>query len=110
MKRQSGILLPVFSLPSKYGAGSFGEESYSFVDFLSEAGQKIWQILPLVETGYGNSPYSSICSTSFNPYFISIKALKEQKLLTAAELKSAERDDFYIDYGALYNIRYTLLR
>lgn len=110
MKRQSGILLPVFSLPSKYGAGSFGEESYSFVDFLSEAGQKIWQILPLVETGYGNSPYSSICSTSFNPYFISIKALKEQKLLTAAELKSAERDDFYIDYGALYNIRYPLLR
>ena len=64
-QRISGILMPIFSLPNKYGIGSFGKESYEFVDFLSESGQKLWQILPLVQTGYGNSPYSSVSSQSF---------------------------------------------
>lgn len=102
--------MPIFSLPSKYGIGDFGKESYKFVDFLSSAGQKIWQILPLVQTGYGNSPYSSVCSTSFNPYFISPELLKEQGLITAAELKFSLSDKKYIDYGELYAVRYPLLR
>lgn len=110
MQRQSGILMPVFSLPSKYGIGSFGKESYKFIDYLSAAGQKVWQILPLVQTGYGNSPYSSVCSYSFNPYFISVELLKEQGLLTAAEIKFAKSDKEYIDYGELYSVRYPLLR
>lgn len=110
MKRQSGILLPVFSLPNEYGIGSFGEEAYKFIDFLKKSGVKMWQILPLVQTGYGNSPYSSVCSTSINPYFISLKKLKEEKLLTKEELDGAKIEPFYIDYGALYNIRYPLLR
>ena len=110
MKRLSGILMPVFSLPSKYGAGSFGKESYAFVDYLVSAGQKLWQILPLVQTGYGNSPYSSVSADSINPYFISLEALKEEGLLTAGELKFATLNGKYIDYGALYAVRYPLLK
>ena len=55
--RKSGILMPIFSLPSKYGIGSFSIEAYDFIDFLAEAGQKYWQILPLGPTSWGNSPY-----------------------------------------------------
>ncbi|MBR2498950.1 MAG: 4-alpha-glucanotransferase [Clostridia bacterium] len=110
MERCSGILMPIFSLPSKYGMGSFGKEAYKFVDFLHLAGQKIWQILPLVQTGYGNSPYSSVCSYSFNPYFISVESLKEQKLITKAEASFALSNKKYIDYGDLYAVRYPLLR
>ena len=110
MQRQSGVLLPVFSLPSKYGIGDFGKESYRFVDILSGAKQRIWQILPLVQTGYGNSPYSSVCSTSFNPYFISIERLKEQGLITSEELKFSISNKKYIDYGELYAVRFALLK
>ena len=110
MKRQSGILLPVFSLPSEYKIGSFGSESYGFIDFLNSAGVKIWQVLPLVETGYGNSPYSSVCSYSFNPYFISLEKLAEENLLYSEEIAAAKNDSFYVDYGALYNVIYPLLR
>ena len=102
--------MPIFSLPSKYGIGDFGKESYKFVDNLSASGQKIWQILPLVQTGYGNSPYSSISSTSFNPYFISPEKLKDQGLITSAELKFSLSNKKYIDYGELYAVRYPLLR
>ena len=111
MERKSGILCPVFSLPSKYGIGGFGTESYKFIDFLKESNQRIWQILPLVQTGYGNSPYSSVSSESFNPYFISIDELRKQKLLTEREAKFAVvKDKKYIDYGELYSVRYPLLR
>lgn len=101
--------MPIFSLPSKYGIGDFGKESYNFIDVLYKSGQKVWQILPLVQTGYGNSPYSSVCSTSFNPYFISIEKLKEMGLITASELKSSLCNQKYIDYGFLYNVRFPLL-
>ena len=87
--RRSGVLMPIFSLSGKYGTGDFNG-GYKFVDFLSESKQKIWQILPLVQTGYGNSPYSSVCSYSFNPYFISVELLKKDGLLTSSELKFAE--------------------
>ena len=110
MNRRSGILMPIFSLPSKYGIGSFGKESYKFVDFLSLSGQKVWQILPLVQTGFGDSPYSSVCSYSFNPYFISVDELKTQKLITTAEAKFQESNKEYVDYGELYAVRYPLLR
>ena len=58
-KRKSGVLLPVTSLPSKHGIGCFSKEAYDFVDFLKKAKQKYWQILPLGQTGYGDSPYQS---------------------------------------------------
>ena len=110
MQRSSGVLMPIFSLPSKFGIGSFGKESYKFIDFLYKSGQKVWQILPLVQTGYGNSPYSSICSTSFNPYFISVESLKDRGLISNADVKFAMCDSEYIDYGNLYSVRYFLLR
>ena len=69
--------MPVFSLPSEYGIGDFGSGAYGFIDYLKKAGQSVWQILPLVQTGYGNSPYSSVCSYSFNHYFISPEILLE---------------------------------
>ncbi len=110
MKRQNGILMPIFSLPNKYGIGDFGKSAYEFVDFLQSAGQSVWQILPLVQTGYGNSPYSSISAQSVNPYFISPEKLFEQGLITARELNGARLECGLIDYGALYTVRFPLLR
>ena len=87
--------MPIFSLPSKYGMGSFGKEGYEFVDFLRMSGQKIWQVLPLVQTGFGNSPYSSVSSDSFNPYFISVEQLKNEGLLTENPKISAVDGGYY---------------
>ena len=70
--RESGILMPVSSLPGPYGIGCFGKEAFKFVDFLAQAGQKIWQILPLSPTGYGDSPYQSCSAFAGNPYFIDL--------------------------------------
>ena len=69
--------MPVSSLPSKYGIGSFGKWAYRFVDFLKEAGQTYWQMLPLVMTGYGDSPYQTVCDVSGNPYFIDLETLRD---------------------------------
>ena len=68
MNRASGILLPVTSLPSKYGIGCFSKEAYEFIDELKEAGQSYWQILPLSPTSYGDSPYQSFSSFAGNHY------------------------------------------
>ena len=110
MKRKSGILLHISALPSKYGIGSFGAESYQFIDYLVASNQKVWEILPLNQTGFGDSPYSSCCSYSFNPYFISLEELCKQGLLTKKDLKENEDNGAYIDYGKLYNTRYPLLK
>ena len=76
--RKSGVLLPISSLPGKYGIGSFSKESYAFVDFLVKANQKIWQILPLGPTGYGDSPYQSFSTFAGNPYFIDLDELVKE--------------------------------
>lgn len=102
--------MPIFSLPGKYGIGGFGKEAYNFIDYLKSAGQKVWQILPLVQTGYGNSPYSSVSSESFNPYFISPDLLIEQGLLTEQEVEFSLANGKYIDYSELYAVRYPMLR
>ena len=73
--RTSGILMPVFSLPSEYGIGCFSKEAYQFVDFLKESGQKNWQVLPLGQTSYGDSPYQYFSSFAGNPYFIDMEQL-----------------------------------
>ena len=110
--RESGILMPVSSLPGPYGIGCFGAEALKFVDFLAEAGQKIWQILPLSPTGYGDSPYQSCSAFAGNPYFIDLDALKAEGLLTAAQLKAEKWGEkpLEIDYGTLYTSRYAVLR
>ena len=84
--RYAGILLPVFSLPGPYGAGTFGKSAYDFADFLADAGQSLWQILPLNPAGGGNSPYSVYSSFAGNPLFIDPALLAEDGLLTEGEL------------------------
>ena len=85
MKRESGILLSIASLPSRYGIGCFSKEAYEFVDRLKEAGQSYWQILPLGPTSYGDSPYQSFSTFAGNPYFISLEDLIQEGVLTEEE-------------------------
>ena len=83
---KSGILMPVSSLPSAYGIGSFGKSAFDFVDFLSETKTKCWQVLPLNPTSYGDSPYQSPAAVAGNPYFIDLEILAKAGLLTKDEL------------------------
>lgn len=110
--RKSGILMPVFSLNSPYGIGTFGKQAYTFIDFLEKAGQSYWQILPLNPTNYGDSPYQSFSSYAGNPYFIDLDMLEKDGLLTEEEILAADfgEDNYSIDYGKLYTNRMPLLR
>ncbi len=111
-KRAAGILLPVTSLPGKYGIGCFSKSAYDFVDWLKDAGQTFWQILPICPTSYGDSPYQSFSTFAGNPYFISLEALVEEGVLTQAECDEADfgSDPSDINYEKIYNSRYKLLR
>lgn len=110
--RASGVLLPIFSLPSKYGIGCFSKEAYDFIDFLAAAGQTYWQILPLGPTSYGDSPYQSFSTFAGNPYFISLEDLIEEGILTKEECDAADfgSDPNTIDYGTLYKTRFEILK
>ena len=110
--RECGMLLPVASLPSKYGIGAFSKEAYGFIDTLKKAGQHYWQILPLGPTSYGDSPYQSFSAFAGNPYFINLDRLVEEGLLTEAECTAADFGDNprKIDFGKLYLNRFPLLR
>lgn len=110
--RRSGILMPVFSLPSQYGIGCFSKEAYQFVDFLKEAGQTYWQILPLGPTGYGDSPYQAFSTFAGNPYFIDLNDLAERGYIGKEELETYDfgSNEEYIDYEKLYTSRFQVLR
>lgn len=110
--RKSGILLPVSSLPSKYGIGTFSKEAYDFVDFLESAGQGFWQILPLGPTGYGDSPYQSFSTFAGNPYYIDLEDLVEKGWLKKEECDECDfgGDDGYVDYEKIYLSRFRILR
>lgn len=111
MNRHSGAFLSISSLPSKYGIGTLGKEAYQFVDFLSEAGFKYWQILPFNPTGFGNSPYQSFSTFAGNPYYIDLIKLKEDGFLSANDLKQyVYRDNEIVDYGLLYVEKFKILR
>ena len=86
--RTSGILLHPTSLPGRFGIGDFGPEAFRFADFLAAAGQKIWQVLPLVPTGYGESPYASLSSFAGNPLLISPEKLVEHGYLSSSDIAS----------------------
>ena len=85
MERSSGILLHISSLPSPHGIGTFGKAAYHFADFLHEAGQSYWQILPTCIAGAGGSPYQSISAFACNPYFIDMDILEDEGLLEKGE-------------------------
>ena len=93
MERSSGILMHISSLPGKYGIGTFGKEAFSFIDFLKKSGQKYWQILPLGQTGYGDSPYQCFSAFAGNPYFIDFDILEEEGLLNKGDYEN-------LDYGS----------
>ena len=124
--RKSGILMAISSLPSEYGIGCFSKEAYEFVDYLASAGQKIWQLLPLGPTSYGDSPYQSFSTFAGNPYFIDLQEFIDEGWLSKEECTEAYEEFYegndgynslsddekrrYVDYEAQYRARYSLLR
>lgn len=110
--RECGILMHISGLHSPYGIGTFGKEAYEFVDFLEKAGQKIWQVLPIGPTSYGDSPYQSYSSYAGNPYFIDLDILCDEGLVKKSELDFAEKAEFCdsVDYGMLYEKKNPLLK
>ena len=110
--KQAGILLPVFSLPGRYGVGTLGKAAFDFVDFLSETGNRIWQILPMGPTGFGNSPYQAFSAFAGNPYFIDLETLVSEGLLASEELAALDfgEDSERVDYGKLYAAKFAALR
>lgn len=110
--RESGILLPVSSLSSRYGIGCFSKEAYQFIDLLKEAGQKNWQILPLGPTGFGDSPYQSFSTFAGNPYFIDPELLIADQYLTREECEAIDfgQNSRHVDYGKLFENRFQLLK
>ena len=110
--RKQGILLPISSIPSTYGIGTFGKESYRFVDFLEKSGNHLWQILPLGPTSYGDSPYQSFSTFAGNPYFIDLDTLVEEGVLDKKDCEKVNwgKKPDEVDYEKIYKGRYPLLR
>src|SRR5688572_31430791 len=110
-KRSSGILLHLTSLPGPYGIGDLGPQAYRFVDWLESSGCKLWQVLPLGPTGYGDSPYQCFSAFAGNPYLISPDELIAEGLLTEDDLKGMP--DFNasrVDFGLLIPWKLDLLQ
>lgn len=109
--RASGVLLPVASLPSEYGIGTFSKDAYKFVKKLKKAGQSYWQILPLGPTGYGDSPYQSFSTFAGNPYFIDLEKFIEKGWLTKKDCDTCDfgDDPRYVDYAKIYYARWDVL-
>lgn len=112
MDRGAGILLPITSLPSKYGIGTMGKSAREFADFLHESGQMYWQILPIGPTGYGDSPYQSFSSFAGNPYWIDLDDLVEDGLLKKSDFNKINwgDDEHKVDYGLIYKNRFDVLK
>ena len=110
--RYSGILLPISSLPSPYGIGTFSKSARDIADLLAEAGQHYWQILPLGPTGYGDSPYQSFSAFAGNPYFIDLDTLIGEGLLKKKEVTAVDfgDDERKVDYYKLYKNRFSVLK
>ena len=110
--RASGVLMPVSSLPSRYGIGCFSKEAYEFVDCLERAGQSKWQVLPLGPTGYGDSPYQPFSTFAGNPYFIDLDMLVEEGLLFKEECEQLQWgwDPRFVDYERIYFSKNEILR
>lgn len=111
-KRSSGILIHISSLPSDYGIGDFGLGAYEFIDFLERSGQKLWQILPMGQTGYGDSPYQSFSAFAGNPYFIDLNKFIEKGYLKEEDLKILKENNNSekVDYDFLYYNKYPILK
>src|SRR5436190_6188113 len=109
MTRASGILLHPTSLASPFGIGDLGDEARAFIDFLQEAGQTLWQVLPLTPTGYGDSPYQSISAFAGNTLLIDLRALVADGLLHPDDLSSAFVDSDRVNFEAARSLKTELL-
>lgn len=107
-----GVLMPIFSLPSNHGVGTLGKSSYDFVDFLGKVGAKVWQMLPLNVTSYGDSPYQSPSSLGLNYYFIDLDILKEEGLLKDEDINDSLLyiDNNHVNYEILFHNRLPILK
>jgi 4-alpha-glucanotransferase len=111
LPRISGILLHCTSLPGRFGIGDFGPCAYEFADFLLAAGQKLWQVLPLNPTGYGDSPYQCFSAFAGNPLLLSLERLRDQGLLQESDLAQAPPfPENSIDFGATIQFKRPVLR
>ena len=111
MKRASGVLMHISSLPGEYSCGAFGKEAKKFIDFLSEGGFTWWQVLPFCMVDECNSPYKSYSAFGGNPYFIDLDILKEKGLLSESEILSAKQSTPYsCEYDRLKLERFPLLK
>ena len=109
--RSSGILLHFTSLPGRFGIGDFGPSAYEFADFLVAAGQKLWQVLPLNPTGYGDSPYQCFSAFAGNPILLSLERLRDQGLLQESELiRTPPFPEDFVDYGPVIEFKMAALR
>ncbi len=111
-ERKTGVLMHISSLPSNYGIGTFGKCAYEFADFLVASGQTYWQLLPLGQTSYGDSPYQSFSTFAGNPYFIDLDFLVIDGFLEQSDLENLEygTNPMYVDYAQIYYNRYPVLR
>jgi 4-alpha-glucanotransferase len=108
--RSSGIILHPTSLPGRYGIGELGAEAHRFLDFLGDSAQKIWQVLPLGPTGYGDSPYQCFSAFAGNPLLVDLDLLAGEGLLSRAELDGApEFPQDSVDFGAVIDFKLPLL-
>ena len=112
LTRGAGVLLPISAIPSNYGIGTFGKESFEFVDFLGRIGCRYWQVLPIGPTSYGDSPYQSFSAFAGNPYFIDLDLLIEEGLLGHEEVDAYDwqNSEDEIDYALVYNSRVKILK
>ncbi len=110
--RRAGILMPVSSLPSPFGIGTLGKGAYAFLDWMEKANMKIWQVLPLLPTGYGDSPYQSFAADALNYYFIDFELLEQDGLLEKADYESVVfgEDPRRVDYGRQFAYKIEILR
>lgn len=109
--RESGILMPVASLPGPFGIGTLGKPAYQFIDFLKKSRQAVWQILPVSPTGFGDSPYQSCSAFAGNPYFIDFDLLQKDGLLKKsdyANLVYGKADT--VDYETVSETHFAVLR
>lgn len=112
MERGSGIIMHITSIPNKYGIGSFGEEAFKFVNFLKNAGQKYWQVLPLGPTGYGDSPYQCFSAFAGNPYFIGLDLLVKDGLLRLEDIENIDlgQEKERVDYYKIFKNKMEILK
>jgi 4-alpha-glucanotransferase len=107
--RASGILLHITSLPSRGGVGDFGPAAYAFADFLAEAKQRVWQVLPLSPTGYGHSPYSALSAFAGNPLLISLERLADDGWLQADDLQALPGPQAKADFELATRLKVPLI-